>query len=65
MYLTIKEAAASRKVSARTIRRWIAAGHLPAVRIGPTLVRIHSDDLARLDRPIPTADARPAARSMS
>ena len=57
-YMTIQEAAASRKVSTRTIRRWIAQGLLPAVRMGPTLVRIDSDDLAGLDRPIPTTRDR-------
>jgi len=57
-YMTIQEAAASRKVTDRTIRRWIAQGLLPAVRLGPTLVRINSDDLARLDRPIPSARDR-------
>ena len=44
-YMTVQEAAASRKVSTRTIRRWIADGRLPASRLGPTLVRIDSDDL--------------------
>ena len=59
-YLTIQEAAASRKVTSRTIRRWIAQGLLPAVRMGPTLVRINSDDLARMDRPIEVARNRNA-----
>ena len=53
--LTIKDAAASQRVSERTIRRWIASGLLPAVRVGPTLIRIDSDDLIRIARPIPNA----------
>lgn len=57
-YLTIQEAATSRKVSQRTIRRWIASGLLQAIRLGPTLVRINSDELARLERIIPNAGGR-------
>jgi excisionase family DNA binding protein len=54
-YLTIKETARAAKVSDRTVRRWIASGHLKAMRLGPTVLRIDSDDLARMARPIPTS----------
>lgn len=53
--IPLTEAAASRGVSTRTVRRWIAAGLLPAYRVGPRLVRIDPADLDRLDRRIPTA----------
>ena len=56
--LTISEAAQVMRVSQRTIRRWIAMGLLPAVRVGPWLIRIDADDLARLGRPIPSARPR-------
>lgn len=58
-YLTIKEAAATRQVSQRTIRRWIASGLLQAVRLGPSLIRISSDELARMERSIPGAIREP------
>ena len=53
-YLTIKETARAAKVSERTVRRWIARGELQAKRLGPSLVRIDADDLARMARPIPS-----------
>lgn len=53
--ITIAAAAESRNVSTRTVRRWIAAGLLPAYRTGPHLIRINPADLDALDRRIPTA----------
>jgi excisionase family DNA binding protein len=53
--MTIKEAAASRRVSERTIRRWIAIGVLPAMRVGPTAIRVDVADLDSITRRIPTA----------
>lgn len=49
--LTTEEAAAAMKVSAKTILRLIAAGDLPAVKVGKGY-RVHRDDLptARLGR---------------
>ncbi|MDV7196903.1 helix-turn-helix domain-containing protein [Rhodococcus kroppenstedtii] len=45
--LTQDDVAEVCKVTARTVRGWIAAGYLPAVRIGPRFVRIRQDDLDR------------------
>ena len=49
--LTVSEAAAELRVSQPTIRRWIAALRLPAVRIGGRAIRIHRTDLRRLEEP--------------
>jgi excisionase family DNA binding protein len=53
--VSIQAAADKYNISTRTIRRYIAAGRLPAYRVGPSLVRIDLDDLDRLARPIPNA----------
>ena len=47
-------------VHAHTIRRWIASGTLPAVRVGPRLYRIHTNDVARIGRPVLPAATRKA-----
>jgi excisionase family DNA binding protein len=52
--LTIQDVAGIKRVSPRTVRRWIAEGRLPAHRSGKRLVRIKPQDLEQLDRPIPT-----------
>ena len=36
-----------------TLRRWVAAGRLPAYRVGPRLLKIDLDDLESIIRPIP------------
>lgn len=51
-YGTIAEAADRLQVSGKTVRRYIAAGRLTAVRIGPRLVRVDLASLERLARPI-------------
>jgi len=43
-YLTVHEVAGRLRVSEPTIRRWIAAGRLPAIRVG-RLLRIKESDL--------------------
>lgn len=53
--LTIPDAAARKRVSTRTIRRWISSGLLPAYRVGPTLIRIRPEDLDALGERIPAA----------
>ena len=47
--LTVKGAAEYLAVSTSTIRNWIAAGLLPADRVGPrNLIRIKPEDLDKL-----------------
>ena len=53
--ITIAQAAERAGVSRDTIRRRIADGTLPAVRIGPRLIRIDAADVDALMRPIPAA----------
>lgn len=45
-------AAAICGVTPRTIRRWIAAGQLPAVRVGPRLIKVSTRDLSALMTPV-------------
>lgn len=52
---SIADAAAYADVSARTVRRYIAAGRLTGYRVGPRLVKIDLADLDQLAKPIPTA----------
>lgn len=48
-----REAAEYLGITDRTLRRMIAAGKLPAYRLGPRLLRIDVADLDALMRPIP------------
>ncbi|MGC5583032.1 helix-turn-helix transcriptional regulator [Ornithinimicrobium sp. W1665] len=50
--LTIAQAAERLGVSTYTIRRRIADGSLPAVRIGTRAIRVDADDVDALARPI-------------
>lgn len=54
-YETIQDAADRIGVSTKTIRRKIADGSLPAYRLGTSIIRLRSDDVEGLLRPIPTA----------
>lgn len=54
-WLTQAEAAEYLKVTDRTLRRMVAAGDLPAYRLGPRLLRIDQADLDALLRRVPTA----------
>lgn len=49
--ISLTQAAETLGVDPRTIRRYIAAGRLPAYRIGPRLIKIDAADLAKLVRP--------------
>ena len=42
-------------ISIGTLRDWIAKGRLPALRIGPRLLRVDLNDLEKLCRPVPSA----------
>ena len=53
-WLSIAGAAVWVSVSAKTIRRKIAAGELRAYRCGKT-IRIKTDDLEAMMRPVPSA----------
>ena len=55
VYLSLEEAAECMSVSVKTIRRWFAAGTLPAYRCGKRAIRIRLDDLEAAPRQIPTA----------
>lgn len=46
--LSVREAAQALGVSVDTARRWIASGHLPAHRLGPSRLRIKTVDVERL-----------------
>ena len=60
-WLSLQQAAALYGVSVDTLRRRIAAGRLPASRFGERLVRVRSEDLDRLSRPIAHAGGRDLA----
>ncbi len=55
VYLSLAEAAACMSVSVKTIRRWIAAGTLPAYRCGARSIRVKLEDLEQAPRQIPSA----------
>lgn len=50
--ISLNEAAARLGVNYRTIRRWIAAGRIDAVRVGPRLLKIDAAQLDRVMRPV-------------
>ena len=54
----LQDAADRCGISYRTIRRYIAAGHLNAVRIGPRLLKIDAADLAKITQPVGGGAAR-------
>jgi excisionase family DNA binding protein len=56
--LTLAEAASQLGVHTKTVRRLIAAGRLPAYRVGPRLIRLKSEDVAAVARPLATAATR-------
>ncbi|CAN5516315.1 hypothetical protein BH10ACT6_BH10ACT6_01260 [soil metagenome] len=44
-YGTVQDAANRFQVSTRTVRNWIAAGTIDAVRVGPKLIRVDLNTL--------------------
>lgn len=57
-YLSIPDVCERVGVNERTVRGWIAAGVLPANRIGKRLIRIRDTDLDAAMRAIPSAGGR-------
>ncbi|MFF0542097.1 helix-turn-helix domain-containing protein [Nocardia thailandica] len=55
--LSLAQAAARYDVSVDTLRRWIRKGRLPAVRVGPRLIRVTVADLDALTAPVGPAAA--------
>jgi excisionase family DNA binding protein len=53
-YLSINQVATRFDVHRKTVRAWISAGRLPAVRVGPRLIRINEDAVETLARSVPT-----------
>ncbi|MGV0636270.1 helix-turn-helix domain-containing protein [Mycolicibacillus trivialis] len=44
---SIRQVAEQLGVCEKTVRRWIAAGHIEAVRLGPRLIRVDADSVER------------------
>jgi len=44
-YISIDDAASRLGVHSKTLRKWVAAGHVPAYRLGPKVLRIKLADL--------------------
>jgi excisionase family DNA binding protein len=53
---TVAEAAERLGVSASTVWRWIDAGKLPALRVGPKAIRIRNRDVDGATRPHPGSE---------
>lgn len=47
-WLSVDDFAKRAGIHSKTVRRWIAAGSITAVRMGPKLLRIDPNDLTRL-----------------
>jgi excisionase family DNA binding protein len=56
-YESVGDAAARVGVSTKTVRRWIASGHLNGYRMGPRLLRVDPDDVDSMLTLVPTARA--------
>ncbi|MCV7358172.1 helix-turn-helix domain-containing protein [Mycolicibacterium fluoranthenivorans] len=50
--ITIRQAAEQLQTSERTIRRYLSAGLITGVRLGPRLIRIHADSVGKLTQPV-------------
>lgn len=55
-YITLEEAARITHQSAKTIRRRVSDGTLPAYRMGPRSIRVRLEDLEAATRRIPAAE---------
>ncbi len=54
---TIQEAADYKKISTKTIRRYIDQGLIDAERVGPRLIRVNLDSLDELGRSLRIQEA--------
>ena len=54
-WVSLEDAATHLGVSSKTIRRYIAAGRLPAQRVGPRLIRVRVSDLDAMGSPLAVA----------
>jgi excisionase family DNA binding protein len=48
----LKQAGERCNVDYRTVRRWIAAGRLNAIRVGPRLIKVDVAELDKIMRPV-------------
>jgi excisionase family DNA binding protein len=51
-WATLAEAEAYSRVPQSTLRRWIAAGRLPATRVGPRKIQVDLNEVDKLRTPI-------------
>lgn len=58
-WASFDEAARYTGISVRTLRDWVAKGHLPAYRIGPKRVQIDLRDVDRLRRQVSPESVQP------
>lgn len=56
-WTSIQRAAEFVGCNPKTIRRKISDGSLPAVRLGPRMIRVRLSDVKALMRPVPAAKA--------
>lgn len=49
-WISVRQAADYCGVTPVTIRRWIAAGRLPATRVGPKILKVRLTDLEKMLR---------------
>jgi excisionase family DNA binding protein len=61
--LSINQAAEYAAVSTKTVRRRIADGTIPAVRLGPRAIRVRLQDIDAALRPIPTVGGGPGGEA--
>lgn len=60
-WLSVNEVAEITGAAPRTVRRWIADGRLPSVKVAGRTIRIHRADLAATMQPRTPTETPPAA----
>ncbi|MCH9732804.1 MAG: helix-turn-helix domain-containing protein [Actinomycetia bacterium] len=58
-WFSVADVVATTGASQRAVRRWVADGRLPAVKLGGRLLRIHRDDLLGMMAPRAATEAPP------